>query len=114
MTTVAIAGGAAATGILVGGAVVLLFLKWKRRVRQTTSTLTVQPGSEMITGPMTVPMLPASVDPLTSTATVQPGSEMITAPMTVSVLPASVDQGLNDAALEAATQHELRPPMNVE
>jgi len=85
MTTVAIAGGAAAIGILVGGAAVLLILKWKRRARPPTSTLTVQPGSEMIT-----------------------------APMTVSVLPASVDQGLNDAALEAATQDEVRPPRNVE
>ena len=77
MTTVAIAGGAAAMGMLVGGAVVLLFLKRKRRAR-----------------------------PLTSTLTVQPGAEMITAPMTVSVLPASVDRGLNDAALEAAKRDE--------
>ena len=84
MTTVAIAGGAAAMGILVGGAVVLLFLKRKRRAR-----------------------------PLTSTLTVQPGAEMFTAPMTISMLPASMDQGLNDAALEAAIRDELRPPMNV-
>lgn len=73
MPTVAIAGGAAAMGILVGGAVVLLLLKRKRRAR-----------------------------PLTSTLTVQPGAEMIIAPMTISMPSVRMDLGLNDVALEAA------------
>lgn len=74
-------------GALVGGAVVLFCLKRKRRARPLTSTLTVQPGAEML---IIVPMTSATVSP------------------------PSMDQGLNDAALEAAAPEALyRPPENV-
>jgi len=111
MTTVAIASGAAALASLVGGAVMLLFLKRKRRARPLTSTLTVQPGTHMATVPMTVPALPPNVDqglndaalelatPLTSTLTVQPGTQMATAPMAAPALPPNVDQGLSQVRL---------------
>ena len=61
----------------------------------------MQPGAEMISAPM-------------STLTVQPGAEMVNAPMTIPMPSVSMGQGLNDAALEAATRDELQPPTNVE